>query len=77
MVNLSKLKLNLPTVSGNILQWWDFWRLFTYIIDKETALSDSEKICHLVSSMKGTEVQELAQWIAARSGSYDDVVKAQ
>lgn len=45
-------------------------------MDKEKSLSDSEKICHLVSSMKGSEVQDLAQRVAARSGSYEDVVKA-
>ena len=76
VINTSKLKLSLPTFSGNILQWWDFWSLFSDIIDKEKSLMDSEKICHLLSSMKGSDVQDLAQCVAAHSRGYADLVKA-
>ena len=41
-----------------------FLCLFSDIIDKEKSLSDSEKISHLVSSMNGSEIQELTQHVA-------------
>lgn len=48
----SKLKLELPHFSGDLLQWKDFWRVFSSIMDKETTLSDAEKICHLTTAMQ-------------------------
>ena len=35
----SNPRLNLPSFSGDLLDWKDFWRVFSSIIDKETSLS--------------------------------------
>ena len=51
----SKLKLELPRFSGDILQWKDFWHVFSSIMEKETTLSDAEKICHLTTAMQSPE----------------------
>ena len=50
-VHHSKLKLELSEFSGDLLQWKDFWDLFSAVIETEH-LSDREKICHLQTSMR-------------------------
>ena len=47
----SRLRLELSSFSGEIIQWKDFWALFSAVIYKE-ALNDHEKICHLQATMK-------------------------
>ena len=42
----SKLKLELPRFSGDILQWKDFWHVFSSIMEKETTLSDADMPPH-------------------------------
>ena len=70
----SCLRLELPSFSGEIIQWKDFWALFSAVIDKE-ALSDHEKICHLQAAMKTEEAKSVVRH-AASGGSYDEVVDA-
>ena len=57
----SNLRLSLPSFSGDLLDWKDFWRVFSSIMDKETSLSDAEKICHLTDAMQSKESRELVQ----------------
>ena len=45
----SKLKLQLPHFTVDLLHWKDFWDLFGAVIEGER-LSDHEKICHLQAS---------------------------
>ena len=47
----SRLRLELPTFSGNILQWRDFWSPFSPLIERE-GLQDREKIAHLIVSLR-------------------------
>ncbi len=68
----SSLRLSLPTFSGDILDWKDFWRVFSSIINKESSLTDAEKICHLTAAMQSKESKELVQRAA---GSTDDVMQ--
>ena len=57
-VHHSKLKLELPKFSGDLLQWKDFWDLFSAVIETEH-LSDREKICHLQTSMRTDEAKSV------------------
>ena len=70
----SKLKLQLPTFSGDLLQWKDFWDLFGAVIESER-LTDREKICHIQSAMKSEDAKTVVRHAAA-GGSYDDIVSA-
>ena len=73
-IHHSKLKLELPKFSGDLLQWKDFWDLFSAVIETEH-LSDREKICHLQTSMRTDEAKSVVRH-AASKGSYDEVVQA-
>ena len=73
-VHHSKLKLELPKFSGDLLQWKDFWDLFSAVIEMEH-LSDREKICHLQTSMHTDEAKSVVRHTASK-GSYDEVVQA-
>ena len=68
----SRLCLQLPFFSGEIIQWKDFQPLFSAMIDKQ-ALSNHEKICLLQAAMKTEEAKSVVRH-AASGGSYDDEV---
>ena len=72
----SRLKIDLPTFSGSPLDWHDFWKLFSSILDRETDLSDAECICLLVKAMKGQDALDVAWRAAAKSDSYHEVTDA-
>ena len=61
----SNLHLSLPSFSGDLLDWKDFWCVFSSIIDKEMFLSDAEKICQLTAAMQSKESRELMQRAAS------------
>ena len=46
-------KLDVPTFSGNILNWTSFWEQFRISVHDRTSLSDSEKLVYLQQSLKG------------------------
>ncbi len=69
------MKLDLPTYSGDILDWREFWHLFSARIDRETDLSDYEKISCLENAMEDPEAKTVIR-LKAQSGVYADVVKA-
>ena len=71
----SSLRLSLPTFSGDILDWKDFWRIFSSIIDKESSLTDAEKICHLTAAMQSKESKELVQRAAGSTDVYAEVMQ--
>ena len=70
----SCLKATLPKFSGNVLEWCDFWRTFKPLLDRETSLSDVEKIAHLLASMSGEQALREAKIAAGAHEKYEDVV---
>ena len=64
----SRLHLELPSFSGEIINWKEFWALLSAVIDKE-ALSDHEEICHLQAAMKTEEAKPVVMHTAS-GGSY-------
>lgn len=46
-------KLDLPTFSGSYTEWTSFYDLFSASVDKNSSLSDSQKLHYLKSSVKG------------------------
>ena len=44
----SNLKLALPTFDGDVLNWREFWSLFSDVLFKDRGLTDTEKCCHLI-----------------------------
>ena len=57
----SKLKIELPTFSGDPLQWNEFWKLFSRLIDKETDITNEEKTHFLIQSMRDSELLEFLE----------------
>ena len=69
----SQLKLELPSFSGDLLEWREFWHLFSARIERETGLSECEKIGCLESAMSSAEAKDIVRH-ASITGKYDDVV---
>ena len=72
----SKLKIELPTFSGDPLQRNEFWKLISRLIDKETDITDEEKTYFLIQSMRDSESETCARSAATYSDSYSSVVEA-
>ena len=68
----SNLKLNLPKFSGQLTEWKTFWSLFSSRMERETHLSESERITCLLEAMTTAEGKDVVQ--QAMGGSYDEVV---
>ena len=66
----SNLKLALPTFDGDVLNWREFWSLFSDVLFKDRGLTDIEKCCHLINSMSTPEVKEQAKSAVANTTSY-------
>ena len=64
----SRLRLELPSFSGDILQWKEFWDLFSPLIERE-ALEEREKITHLITALQDSESKSIARH-ASSKGSY-------
>ena len=66
----SNLKLALPTFDGDVLNWREFWSLFSDVLFKDRGLTDTEKCCHLINSMSTPEAKEQAKSAVAYTTSY-------
>ena len=70
----SRLRLELPTFLGDILQWKEFRDLFNPLIKRES-LEEREKITHLITALLDSESKSIARH-ASSKGSYSKVVTA-
>ncbi len=71
----SRLKLDLPTFSGELLDWREFWHLFSACLSRETSLTDYERISCLENAMESAEAKEIIRQNAT-TGRYSEVVAA-
>ena len=62
-------KLVLPTFSGNILEWPDYWERFTSAVDDRPHLSDVSKFNYLKSTLSGSAAKSIKS-IAVTSTNY-------
>ncbi|UYV69731.1 hypothetical protein LAZ67_7000518 [Cordylochernes scorpioides] len=60
--NVKLPKFNLPVFSGEISQWLSFKDLFLITIDKNTTLSEIQKLQYLHSSLKGDAARIIKAW---------------
>ena len=67
----SRLKLGLPKFSGELLDWREFWSIFSARI--EAGLTDAEKITCLEDAMNDQSAKDLVR-LNGYGGSYDSVV---
>ena len=68
------LKLALPKFSGKIVDWHRFWSVYEGRMERETALSDLEKVGCLEDAMQSVEAKDIVRQ-AAQSRSYTKVVE--
>ena len=68
----SSLKLEMPKFSGQIVDWHEFWGLFDSRIERETSLSEIEKIGLLETAMTTPKALEIVRE-ASKSRNYDKV----
>ena len=59
----SRLKLGLPKFSGELLDWREFWSIFSARIEREAGLTDVEKITCLEEAMTNSQGSCSPQWI--------------
>ena len=71
----SRLKLGLPKFSGELLDWREFWSIFSACIEQEAGLTDVEKITCLEDAMSDQTTKDLVR-LNGYGGSYDSVVRA-
>ena len=67
----SILKLNLPKFSGDVLDWREFWSIFSARLNRETCLSEHERISCLENAMLDKEAKSIIRLHCA-SGSYTE-----
>jgi len=71
----SRLKLELPKFSGDMLDWREFWNIFSPRLEREPDLEDYERINCLEDAMLDDKAKEIVR-THGYSGVYSDVVKA-
>lgn len=54
-------RIPLPTFSGNIDEWSEFYSLFTSLVDNDPSLSDTNKFQYLRTSLKGKALAVISQ----------------
>ena len=71
----SRHKLGLPKFSGELLDWREFWSIFSARIEREAGLTDIEKITCLEDAINDQTAKDLVH-LNGYGGSYDNVVQA-
>ncbi len=71
-----RTKIDYPLFSGDILDWEDFWSLFSTVIERDTALNDAECSVLLIKAMGSTKAREIATAAAQNTPKYDSAVSA-
>lgn len=67
-------KLNLPTFSGDLMDWATFRSQFKTAVDSNTELDQEHKLAYLRDAIKDPAVRSLLFSSAARDGLYAEVV---
>ncbi len=57
----SRLKLDLPKFSGDMLDWRQFWSLFSVRIEREIGLTDPEKVSCLEEAMQDAAAKNIVR----------------
>ena len=71
----SRLKLDLPTFSGDLLDWRKFWSIFSARLSRETSLTEYEKISCLETAMVDKGAKALVR-VHGAGGSFSECIKA-
>ena len=71
----SRLKLDLPTFSGDLLDWREFWSIFSARLSRETCLTEHEKISCLETAMVDKGAKSIVR-IHSAGGSFSECIKA-
>ena len=70
----TRFKVPLPKFDGNILNWWDFWQLFSAMLTKDRSLSEVEIICLLRDAIDDPTAQQYVDRAQGRHDEYNAVV---
>ena len=71
----SRIKRDLPTFSGDLLDWREFWSIFSARLSRESGLSEHKRISCLENAMSHKGAKAIIQ-VHSVSGSYSECVKA-
>ena len=71
----SRLKLDLPKFSGELLDWREFWSIFFACLEREVGLTDVQKFTCLEDAMTDQTAKDLV-CLNGYGGSYENVVQA-
>ncbi len=72
-----KIKLELPTFSGNPMEWTHFHKLFTSALSSRgSSFSDREKVCLLLNAMKNPEAERIVRLHSFSDDGYAQAMEA-
>ena len=67
--------ITLPTFTGNIMEWSNFWLKFTDVVDSKDHLSTTTKLTYLKQAIKDPAVQVMLNSPTEGSDTYKNLVK--
>ena len=67
--------ITLPTFTGNIMEWSNFWLKFTDVVDSKDHLSTTTKLTYLKQAIKDPAVQVILNSPTEGSDTYRNLVK--
>jgi len=68
-------KLDVPTFSGDLLNWRTFWEQFCVSIHNRTGLSDSEKLVYLQNALKNGSAKHTIEGLSRTGEHYAEAVE--
>ena len=71
----STITMKLPTFDGKMINWRNFWSLFSSKLEHEPGLLDVDKSCLVVNSMEDEDAKERAQNAVGCSNSFLEAVQ--
>ena len=72
----SKLpKLDVPTFSGNVLHWQQFWEQFEVSVHSRSNLSDIEKLVYLQQAIKNSPARTCIEGLSRSGDQYGEAIE--
>ena len=70
-------KLDVPTFSGNILQWLTFWEQFSVAIHDGMDVTKPQKMAYLCQALKHGSVRNMVEGLSRTGEQYDEAIGEQ
>ena len=68
-------KLDIPTFSGNILQWLTFWEQFSVAIHDRVDITKPQKMAYLRQALKHGSARNMVEGLSRTGEQYDEAIE--